>query len=478
MKDNLQSLLGKVNQKLENASLFYLSNDPEKSIGLEKRLINFHPVFIDDSQFIEYFKLNGLKHFSLKENNTAEVFRSSVKLIKSPEFLNYFNTNKRAVNYIQTFKISSPFAFQVEQLKAYSLNTSAQLNRTFEDKITQYQSISKLGIQLPKTVIGVFGELIYSDLVRQFGERFVVQFERGHTGSGTIFINNKDEFENIKKEFPARHVRVSEFLEGREYTINACVGKNGVYIGGLSVQITGIEGLAAFRGATIGNDWSYRQDFVNGIEGLLDDVKKIGDDMRINGYKGLFGVDLIVLPTGAHRIIEINARQPASIPMYTKIQLLSEQIPLSLIHLAEFMGIEYDIDVNEYNLTNTRPQYYSQVFLRPLDNFVIQTEIKMGIYSLKGDSIDNNATINNESKGNAIFLDEEKDKALSYVSSGFTINDIKNEGILLMTQKKGLLIKMNGELSRIQLSQSALDATGVLKPWIKEVLLAIKDHQR
>jgi hypothetical protein len=164
--------------------------------------------------------------------------------------------------------------------------------------------------------------------------------------------------------------------------------------------------------------------------------------------------------------------------MYTKIQLLSEQIPLSLIHLAEFMGIEYDIDVNEYNLANTRPQYYSQVFLRPLDNFVIQTEIKMGVYSLKGDSIDNNATINNSAKGNVIFLDEEKDKALSYISSGFTINDIKNEGILLMTQKKGLLVKMNSELSRIQLSQSALDATGVLKPWIKEVLLAIKDYQR
>ena len=49
---------------------------------------------------------------------------------------------------------------------------------------------------------------------------------------------------------------------------------------------------------------------------------------------------------------------------------------------------------------------------------------------------------------------------------------------MLLTQNAGRVIENNAELARIQIKQSALDNEGNLKPWIKEVLLAVKENQK
>jgi glutathione synthase/RimK-type ligase-like ATP-grasp enzyme len=473
----LNDLLTRVNQKLANASYFYLSNDPERALGLEKLVTNFHVVFIDQSQYSQYFIQQHIPYFCLDEHRSDDVFRSSAKLIKAPEFIEYFNANKKQTNYIQTFKISSAFAMQVNAMGAISMNTSAALNHQFEDKISQYENIKDLGISLPITFVDELQKFTYADLKVRLGEVFVVQFDRGHTGSGTVFVKTADDFLQLQKLYPARHVRVSQFIEGRAYTLNACVGKNGVYLSGLSTQITGVEGLTPNQGGTIGNDWNFRGELRNGTNGLVRDVIRVGNHMRASGYKGLFGVDLIVRPDGTHVLIEINARQPASIPMQTKMQLDQAQIPLMLIHMAEFLGVEYDIAEAEYNAINLQALPYSQVFIRPANEMLISTQVVQGVYSLKGDSIDNKEQILGEVTENVLFLDEDKDKAIQLISPGYCIDNLVGGGFLLLTQNKDRIIAANAELARVQLKQPALDESGDLKAWIKEVLFAVKDYQ-
>jgi len=464
--DSLDSVVDKINQRTADTPVFYLSNDPERAMGLEQLIMNYHVACIDNTQYESYFKSVGTKFFCLDDLRADGVYRSSGKLIISPEFKEYFEHYSNINNYFQTFKISSLFEFQTKKLGAVVLNTTSALNRRFEDKISQFEELKNLDIKLPKSFVSELESVQFKNVAFDPRDGFVIQFDRGHTGSGTVFIKDEKELIELKKKFPKRHVKVSELIKGCAYTLNCCVGRNGIYMGGLSAQITGVSLLTPNIGGTVGNDWSYRKDLVKGLEGIKHDVQIIGEHMKRNGYKGMFGVDLIIDEKGDHKVIEINARQPASIPIYTKMQLAEGQIPLAAIHLMEFMEIDYEIDSEKYNEINLAAKPYSQVFMRPEKAIIINNEVSMGVYALRGDG-----------SNCKMFLDENKDQGLAFLHEGYTVADIQEGGFLVLTQKLGRKIKLNGEMFRIQFKQGVLDESGRLFTWVESIFLALKDYQ-
>lgn len=477
MEDNLQSLKEKLNNKLKDSSYFYLCNDPERALGLEEIIPNYHIVHIDLSQYLDDLQSKGIKYYCWQEHLSHAVgYRSSIKLIRSSEFLEYFKQNSTQTNYIQTFKISPAFFKKVKELSAILVNTSSDLNRLFEDKLSQFNELQKLNISLPKGRSAYLGEMDHDTLSKEYGDKYVIQFNKGHTGSGTKFIEYEQQLIELKKDFPDRMVKVSEFIEGAPYTLNATVSSEGIFLGGLSRQITGIEALTPYLGATIGNDFTYREDLVQGVEKIKEEAVIIGKAMRDKGYLGLFGLDLIVLPDGSFKIIEINARQPASIPMYTKMQLERGEIPLSLIHIAQFLGIEFNIDEGKYNDMGLSAYDHSQIFVRSFKEYMLEFPLRSGVYRLQGD----NAAIDRVSsvvRPDTIFLDEEKDKPLTFQKDGYSIDDIKQGGLLILTPAKGRYLKVNDELGRMQIKGSAYLDHDRLHSYIIDSLIAIKNYQ-
>lgn len=74
-----------------------------------------------------------------------------------------------------------------------------------------------------------------------------------------------------------------------------------------------VEPLTRVSGATVGNDWSRAHSLPdNTISQIAMITKKVGDGLFEEGFRGLFGLDLIVDDKGKAFLIEINARQPAS----------------------------------------------------------------------------------------------------------------------------------------------------------------------
>ncbi len=476
MQDTLQTLTTKINATLAQGNFYYLSNDPERALGLEGIIKPFNIVYIDQSQLSQLLKAAGVNTYCLDEQQEEEVFRSSIKLIRNAHFQKYFQETKGAVNFVQTFKISPAFEKAVTELGAKSINTKAELNRLFENKISQYQEISTLNISLPKTIITSLSHKSYAELSAELGADFVVQFDRGHTGMGTVFVSTEADYIALIAKFPQRIVKISELVVGVPYTVNAAVLKQGIVMGGLSRQITGIIELTNQAGATVGNDFSYHQDFVNGKQNLIAEITKIGEHMRSKGYLGMFGLDLLVKPDGSHVFIEINARQPASIPMFTKIQLKDNQIPLALLHLAEFLEVAYEIDIAKYNELNLLPQEFSQIFVRALKDEEVHYQVAMGYYRLQGD----NAAVDRvtgQAKPNTIFLDEDRDKALLFIEPGYDVTKADTAGMIILTPMLGRKLKINDEIGRIQLQQGAFANATSLKPWITEALIAIRDYQ-
>ena len=474
----MQKLVKDVNNKTKEAPVFFITNDPERALGLENVLNNYHIVCIDHGDIVDYMEKSGVKIFCLEKKLGKKniIFRNSNRLLNHELTQKYIKENSDGNGYLMTFKISSAFEKTAKKMGFQILNTSAELNKKYENKISQYETLSKENINFPQTLILSLGESNYEEIIKKLDKEIVVQFDRGHTGKGTIFINTEEEFKDLSSKFPNRTVRVSQKIEGQAVTINACVTRVGILVSGLSFQITGIPELVNTKGGTVGNDFDYVKSISEEQKvGISEETKKIGRAMQASGYLGLFGVDFI-LADGKIYVIEVNARQPASVPFFNILQSINEQIPLSLFHVASFLGLNFEVKIADYNRKVLGHISAGQVFLRnnTEDTVTIGTSMKSGIYRLQSDNtaIDWKTGI---SKKDVIFVDEQRDRPLIYKEEAYTLKN-KSRGMLVLVQSKDKEINPGNEIARIQLLQGLVDDNGDLLDWAKDSLLAIKKH--
>ena len=235
----------------------------------------------------------------------------------------------------------------------------------------------------------------------------------------------------------------------------------------------------AWEGGTVGNGFLYPQKLSEGVRGqIFSETDKIGVAMKADGYLGFFGIDIIVEGENVY-MIEVNARQPASVPFVNKLQLMHDLTPMSLYHIAEFLELEYELNVEEYSKLGIAPMKAVQVFLRNIakEPFTIKGNVKTGIYRLQSD----NSAIDwdsGQTKENTIFLDEEKDRPLVYNGEAYSIEQAEDKGFLLLTQPAGKQVNNANELARIQLTQVIIEDEGKLISWVREVLLTIKNYMQ
>jgi len=202
------------------------------------------------------------------------------------------------------------------------LNPSTKLAEKIENKISQVEWLGEFGQKyLPPHTIALTKNLVWEK------KPLIIQWEHGHTGLGTILINSQMELDELKKKFPERTARATNFINGPSFTVNIVVSPSQqdqteqkkinaqVLIGNISYQITGLPPFTDNVFSTIGNDWSLTHSLLSEseIEEIHNMAKEIGSLMARDGWSGLFGLDIMRDDEyGKIHLIEINARQPAS----------------------------------------------------------------------------------------------------------------------------------------------------------------------
>lgn len=202
------------------------------------------------------------------------------------------------------------------------LNPPATLAEKIENKISQVAWLGDLADRyLPPHHIGGAtsrGGTSNSDPV-------VLQWAHGHTGDGTILIKSQNELRALQEKFPERLARMTKYIEGPSFTVNAVVAQDKILTGNVSYQITGLAPFTDNPFSTVGNDWGVVGSLLDGpdighIEGM---AREIGEKMSRDGWRGLFGLDVIKdIRSGKIFLIEINARQPASTTFESQLQSL------------------------------------------------------------------------------------------------------------------------------------------------------------
>lgn len=229
------------------------------------------------------------------------------------------------------------------------LNPPAALSERIENKLSQVRWLGPIGTKYLPPHASKLSKLI----TWKNSNPIVIQWAHGHTGDGTILVKNPDELRALQDKFPLRMARVSAYIQGPSYTVNAIVSKDRILMGNISYQITGLSPFTDNTFSTVGNDWGLAKKTLSteDIRAIQTMVEEIGERMRADGWKGLFGVDIIKDQSrGTIYLIEINARQPASTTFESNLQEIARKggsrgLTTFEAHIRSLLGLPIDEDV-------------------------------------------------------------------------------------------------------------------------------------
>jgi hypothetical protein len=229
------------------------------------------------------------------------------------------------------------------------LNPPATLSERVENKLSQVRWLGDLSRYLPS-----HSSKLAKQITWKGGAPFIIQWAHGHTGDGTILIKTPDDLQAVKDKFPERMARISAFVSGESFTVNAVVTPERILMGSPSYQITGLEPFTDNIFSTIGNDWAAALIMLSGrdraeIEKITAEV---GKKLQTDGWKGLFGVDFIRDDrSGRFYLIEVNARQPASATYESSLQeekrkaMDDKGLTTFEAHIRALLGLPIDQDI-------------------------------------------------------------------------------------------------------------------------------------
>jgi len=325
--------------------IFYVTNNVERASGID---LSIYPeVFIVSNES----SLGNL----IKQKHRDRVILNHDSVLGSLDLLKKYSANilKCAQSdgskvQIMVFKNTLQIERYCQKQKWELLNASAKLVDKFEKKITQYSWMVENSLPIVLSEVVELGNSEFSELKMKYGVPFILQFNTGHTGTGTIKIDSEDTYDKLKKKFPKRETKVAKYIDGEVYTVIACVMSDKlIRVSAVSKQLTGELELSDNPLSTVGNSWvNVDSDIAMRIQIMATQVGKV---MLQDGWKGLYGIDVIV---GINRgdklyLLEVNARQQASASLETQLAHKKEASGPMDWHLKSFAGIENDLEDKE-----------------------------------------------------------------------------------------------------------------------------------
>jgi len=149
----------------------------------------------------------------------------------------------------------------------------------------------------------------------------------------------------------------------------------------------------------------------------------VGSELASHGYKGIFGIDIIVTPENEVYAIEINARHTGYSHLISNMQLLEGKIPFLLLHVLELGNFEYEVE--DLDALPSMGRYKKPVSYlivnNPLDeDYVMKKYIHPGVYRYKDGKI--------EFVRDGIFLDDLKGEETFLIHTKYDEGDVIGKG--------------------------------------------------
>lgn len=414
-----------------------------------------------DVEILSLEKGMGTKHIQEPRNPTTILTR----IPRVKKYLSQFNSPA-----ILVYKPSSKIE-EACQEKNWTLlaNPTSFGKDMFENKIKFRRILQEIGVPVPPGKVCPVDKLHYGHLINKYGLPFVIQHPTKGGGKGTFFINNQEDFDKAFKKLTGKWIEeddeeikfksipeaiIAKFIQGSSPSLTGCVTRQGILSTNLQYQILDIPQLFSPKkgsGLFCGHDWTSSRFSEKISQQAYEAVEKIGQYFKQQGYRGIFGLDFILDEQNKQLyVVECNPRLVGSYPTVNMTQLLNNEPPILAFHVLEFLGLDYQIDIQEINKQIRQDKIGSQMLLHNLTEQWARNhrQPKAGVYKLK-------------------------DGKLKYLRPGYDLQHLKNKEEFLLAD--GVPLKKshfspNRRICRILTLNQTLDNTHKqLTPWALQI---------
>ncbi len=405
----LLSIIKSIFQNLEDRYVFFgLGVNAFNRLGPESFIPHYRIISLRDpleNKFIE----EDVEIFSLEKNLKS-------KHINAPRNSNTLMKDLKTQKYIQRFKHKQPVFFVYKPFVSMQkivrenkwilcANSYKFGKKLFENKIYFRNILQKLNLPVPPgEVIKSPGILVkdFAKLEKKYGLPMVIQHPTRGGGRGTFFINSKKEAKQILPNLEDNTL-VLKYIKGPSPSITGCVTPWGIAYTYPQYQVLDQEAcynlkIKTGNGLWCGHDWTFSRDKFDEktLQKIYNATIDIGEYLKSQGYKGIFGLDFIQdKSTQEFYIGECNPRLLGSFPVLTMIQTKNEEIPIAALHFLSFLKL----NPQQHNIMRhifgdivaqmKSPKIGAQLILHNKEGRWVKNEkeIKPGIYTLRNNHL-------------------------------------------------------------------------------------------
>jgi hypothetical protein len=182
------------------------------------------------------------------------------------------------------------------------------------------------------------------------GTDLVLQTPYGDSGKTTFFVAAEADWDKHQNDIVGQDVKIMKRITNRPVAVEAVLTRHGTIVGPFMSELTGFAELTPYRGGWCGNEM-----FPEVLTGdrrtkATQLVRRLGDRLGREGYRGFFEVDVLVdLDSDEVYLGELNPRISGASAITNVTAGAYADVPLFLFHLLEFMGVDFELDVDEVN---------------------------------------------------------------------------------------------------------------------------------
>ena len=228
-----------------------------------------------------------------------------------------------------------------------------ELRRRLDSKIVTTQLGNEAGAPSVPNVLGTaesWEELSGLATEHGLGTDLVVQTPYGDSGKTTFFVASEADWDKSAADMVGQELKVMKRIDNKAVAVEACITRHGTIVGPFMVDLTGYPELTPYKGGWCGNDLFPEALTPDQRSRAIDHVRKLGDRLAKEGYKGFLEIDVLVdLATDEVYLGELNPRISGASSMTNVTAGAYADVPLFLFHLLEFMDVDYTVDVEEIN---------------------------------------------------------------------------------------------------------------------------------
>ena len=172
----------------------------------------------------------------------------------------------------------------------------------------------------------------------------------GDSGKTTFFIKEEGDWARDAEHMVGEELKIMKRINNQAAAVEAVNTRHGTVVGPFMTDLTGYPELTPYKGGWCGNDLFPEALSEEHRAVAIEHVRRLGDRLRQEGYRGFFEVDVLVdLDSDQVYLGELNPRISGASSMTNVTAGAYADIPLFLFHLLEFMDVDYEVDIDEIN---------------------------------------------------------------------------------------------------------------------------------